>query len=181
MKAKNNIIALWVTVLISFLLLGCSGEDNPVDSEETVNFNGAVKVQTDKSEYFVDTASSDNWIIITGTLANTASQDFYSELGDWFDSNFEQELLLFAKWNDGSVEHFNKRNRWEKVEQGTLFEGSRVIQISAKTNYEFHAPVLFDKEKIGQYRLIIKYYKTLNENTTDTLHDVSNTFSILTK
>ena len=174
MKTREAIILL-LGLIINFVIISCSKEANPLESE---NFNEYIQIETNKSEYSIDSVSSSRFIIITGILTNTSTDTLYSELGDGFDASFEQEALLFAKGNDGIVEYYNKENKWVSIEQSSLFEGGKVIRISPKSSYAFQAPAFIGINQTGEYRLIVKYYKSYNEMKTDTLRDKSNTFTI---
>jgi hypothetical protein len=174
MKTSEAIILL-LAFIINFIIISCSEEANPLESE---SFNEYIEIVTDKSEYSIDSVSSSRFIVITGILTNTSTDTLYSELGDGFNASFEQEPLLFAKGNDGIVEYYNKENKWVSIEQARLIEGSKVIRISPKSSYSFQAPAFIGINQTGQYRLIVKYYKSYNEINTDTLIDKSNTFTI---
>lgn len=171
----KKIIILLLTITVSIIIVSCSGDNNPLES---VHYNGFIKIETDKSEYIIDSASSSRFIIITGTLTNTTADTFYSELGDAYGSNFEQESLLFSEGNDGSIEYNTDGNNWVNIKQAALIEGSKVIRLSPKSSYTFQAPAFIGINQTGQYRLVVKYYKSYNEIVADTLKDKSNTFII---
>lgn len=164
-----------ITVLLSW---NCSKEDNPLTNEE--KFSRNLKIETEKSEYFINEDFSSAFAIVTANLTNLSGEIFYAKLGDGYLVGMDHEKLLIAAGNDG---YFEKKtsDSWKQLNRGVLFEGSKIIRILPGEKYSLQGTAYIDSNTVGIFRLRINYYRTYGEGTTDTLKDISNNFSILQK
>ena len=65
-----------------------------------------MKIKSNKFEYHLNVDSWNHYYCsITGTLLNSTQDTFYSNLGDAFDSRFDQEHLTIAYQTDGYFEY----------------------------------------------------------------------------
>ena len=146
------------------------------DIEE--KFSDYLEIQTTKLDYKLSTDFYNYYGILTAKLRNTTQDTFYSNIGDGFIGSMDQEVLILAYKTDGFFEFENISETWESVEQGRLFEGSKVIRILPGKEYELQASALIDSNNIGKYRLRLNYYREYLEEVKDTLRDTSNSFYI---
>jgi len=172
---KNIFIHLPLIVLVILFSWSCSKESNPLIEE---NITVKLDLKTEKSQYRLEEISNGNYIYIKATLLNTSLDTFYTKLGDTFNSSFDQEDLLIAKYTDGYIEKNISNSKWASINLSSLFEGSKIIRILPSKKYNLTASAYLDSSIEGKFRLKVYYYNNYSPTKVDTLKDVSNVFTI---
>lgn len=166
--------------LIFLILISCSENISPIIPDEESEFSENLIIKTNELQYNLNVDSWNNYYCsISGTLLNSTPDTFYSNLGDVFDSSFDQNTLTIAYQTDGYFEHKQENVAWENVEQFRLSEGSKIIRILPGAKYKIGASAIIDTNKLGDHRIRISYYKNYLSANLDTLRDTSNTFNIV--
>ncbi|MEE9430267.1 MAG: hypothetical protein V3V16_04455 [Melioribacteraceae bacterium] len=166
--------------LVLLFLISCTENNNPVKTNEETEFNNNLEIITNELEYHLDDNFGKNYSCsISGTLLNSTQDTFYSNLGDAFNSNFDQENLTIAYQTDGYFEYKLIDKTWKNIEQFRLIEGSKIIRLLPGVEYKISASAIVDTNKLGEHRIRINYYKNYLSANIDTLRDTSNVFSIM--
>jgi len=178
-KGEYKMFKSSVTFILLILFSSCSENENLVEPIDEINFNGDLKITTEKNEYIYGEDYKD-WLSINGTLVNNSQDTFYSKLGDGFNSNLNQDQLFVAEGSDAYFETYDSvYSTWTNIPRGLLSEGTKVISILPTNTYKFTSHSRFDSTTHGMFRFLFKYYKKTGLTfSTDTLRDTSNVFYI---
>ena len=160
------------------LISGC--EKNPV----SYNGYGAISIKTEKSTYIWQQEESNKVLHINSILENSSKSIYYSNVGDGYNSESEQDFLFIAGNSAGCLEKYDAANDlWYEAKNllGFLYEGSKFVFIKPSKKYSLRASLHIknDAEEKGKYRFRIDYYNNVNQDVNAIpLRDYSNTFLI---
>jgi hypothetical protein len=151
-------------------LAGCSNATAPPVDEAASNF----RIELDQREYTQGEASERG---IRATVTSTAcDQDFYSNVGDGFNSALEQPTIFAALGTQAVIARRVSAQVWKNASAGQLVEGSRIVVLSAGSNYRLVGSIA--PSAPGTYRIRLDYSASNNDPSSPVFHDYSAAFIV---
>lgn len=150
---------------------GCSSATAPQVNDAASNFS----IVVDRPQY---TQAEVAQLGIQATVTNTSNdRDFFANVGDGFDSAFDQPTIYAALGTQAVIERRVSGLEWENANTGQMIEGSRIVVLSAGKSYRlmgFIAP-----KAPGTYRIRLDYSASNDDPSATVYHDYSAAFRVL--
>lgn len=167
-------------LLLLAVLTACGSS---VDALSTVSPGGinsagganAITIALRKTSYGWE-ESSFNGDGVLATITNPGLRDYYSRIGDGFNSAVEQSPVFIALGTDAAIERLNTDGTWSVMPTGVLVEGTKVVKLKAGGSYELRGN-LSEPRQVGTMRIRLRYFTTTDATGTP-MTDYSPTFIV---
>jgi hypothetical protein len=93
---------------------------------------------------------------IVATIANPDARDYFSNVGDGFNSSIDQPTTYIAAGTEATVERRKGDGSWSAVPTGVLIEGSRIVALRRGGRYQLRG-VLIEPSQVGTLRIRLRY------------------------
>jgi hypothetical protein len=145
-------------ILVLALLMSSCGRSTEVVTSAPADANDAAHVlvvTTSKTTYSWDEVGPHGGGIVA-TIVNPVAHDYFSRVGDGFNSSMDQPTTYIAMGTEATVERQKRDASWSAVPTGILIEGSRVVALRGSGRYQLRG-ILTEPSQVGTLRIRLRY------------------------